>query len=79
MRKPHAYGNAQFKLENVNDTTAKSVIRRRHDYAVNTRKLLRILKRMNKIYTKNDNRYNESTDWLHYYYVYSLSDNQELI
>ena len=79
VRKPHAYGNAQVKLENVNDTTAKSVIRRRHDYAVNTRKLLRILKRMNKIYTKNGNRYNESTDWLHCYYVYSLSDNQELI
>ena len=27
---------------------------------------------MNKIYTKNGNRYNESTDWLHQYYVNSL-------
>ena len=51
-----AYGNAQFKLEYVNDTTAKRVIRRRHDSAQNKGKLLKILERMNKIYTKNGNR-----------------------
>ena len=68
----NAYGNAQFKLENVNDTMAKRVIRRRHDSAQNKGKLLKILERMNKIYTKNDNRYNESTDWVHQYYVNSL-------
>ena len=27
-----------------------------------------ILERMNKIYTKNGNRINESTDWIHYFY-----------
>ena len=27
-----------------------------------------ILERMNKIYTKNSDRINESTDWIHYFY-----------
>ena len=75
MWRSDAYGKAHFKLEYVNDTTAKRVIRRRHNSAVNKGKLLKILERMNKIYTKNGNRYNESTDWLHYYYVYSLSSH----
>ena len=29
---------------------------------------MQILERMNKIYTKNGDRINESTDWLHYFY-----------
>ena len=72
MCRSHGYGNAEFKLEYVSDTTAKRVIKRRHDSAVNKGKLLKVLERMNKIYTKNGNRYNESTDWLHHCYVYSL-------
>ena len=31
-------------------------------------KLMLILDRMNKIYTENGNRINESTDWIHYSY-----------
>ena len=29
---------------------------------------MHILERMNKVYTKNGDRINESTDWLHYFY-----------
>ena len=30
--------------------------------------LMQILERMNKVYTKNGDRINESTDWVHYFY-----------
>ena len=29
---------------------------------------MQILERMNKVYTKNGDRINESTDWFHYFY-----------
>ena len=30
--------------------------------------LMQILERINKVYTKNGDRINESTDWVHYFY-----------
>ena len=35
--------------------------------------LMHILERMNKVYTKNGDRINESTDWVHYFH--QLSNN----
>ena len=29
---------------------------------------MQILEKMNKVYTKNGNRINKSTDWVHYFY-----------
>ena len=29
---------------------------------------MQILERMNQVYTKNSDRINESTDWVHYFY-----------
>ena len=42
--------------------------------------LMQILQRMNKVYTKNGNRINESTDWVHYFYQPSnnLKTKQDL-
>ena len=36
-----------------------------------------ILERMNKIYTKNRNRINESKDWIHYFY-HPKNDSQNI-
>ena len=42
--------------------------------------LMQILERMNKVYTKNGDRINESTDWVHYFYQPSnnLKTKQDL-
>ena len=42
--------------------------------------LMQILERMNKVYTKNVDRINESTDWVHYFYQPSnnLKTKQDL-
>ena len=42
--------------------------------------LMQILERMNKVYTKNDDRNNESTDWVYYFYQPSnnLKTKQDL-
>ena len=41
---------------------------------------MQILERMNKVYTKNVDRINESTDWVHYFYQPSnnLKTKQDL-
>ena len=68
-----AYGNAQFKLYYLDEDYARIFIKRREDsYSVKPN-LMQILERMNKVYTKNGDRINESTDWVHYFY--QLSNN----
>ena len=55
-------------------------IKRRQDsYSVKPN-LMQILERMNKVYTKNGDRINESTDWVHYFYQPSnnLKTKQDL-
>ena len=53
------YGNAQFNLQYQDENNACLYIKK---------KLILILERTNKIFTKNGNRINESTDWIHYFY-----------
>ena len=63
-----AYGNAQFKLHYPDQDYARIFIKRREDSYSMKLNLMQILERMNKVYTKNGNRINESTDWAHYFY-----------
>ena len=62
------YGNAQFKLQYQDKNNACLYIQRREVPSSFKPKLKLILERMNKIFTKNGNRINESTDWIHYFY-----------
>ena len=62
------YGKDQFRLQYEDENNAHLYIRRRQDPTVMKPKLMLILERMNKIYTKNGNRISESTDWIHYFY-----------
>ena len=58
------YGNAQSKLHNLDNDYARIFIKRREDVSSRKANLIQILERMNKVYTKNGDRYNESTDWV---------------
>ena len=62
-----AYGNAQFKLQYLGEDYARIFIERREDSYSMKPNLMQILERMNKVYTKNGDRINESTDWVHYF------------
>ena len=63
-----AYGNAQFKLHYLDEDYAFIFIKRQEDSYSKKPNLTQILERMNKVYTKNGDRINESTDWVHYFY-----------
>ena len=56
------YGNAQFKPHYLDDDHTHIFIKRREDPSSHKPNLIQILERMNKFYTKNSDRYNESTD-----------------
>ena len=62
------YGNTQFKLQYQDENNARLYIKRREVPSPFKPKLTLILERMNKIFTKNGNRINESIDWIHYFY-----------
>ena len=62
------YGKAQFKLQYHDRNNARLLIKRREDSSSTKPNLMLILERMNKFYTKNGDRINESTDWIHYFY-----------
>ena len=62
------YGNAQFKLHYLDNDYACIFIKRREDPSFHKPNLIQILERMNKVYTKNGDRYNESTDWVQHFY-----------
>ena len=62
------YGNAQFKLQHQDENNARLYIKSREVCSSFKPKLILILERINKIFTKNGNRINESTDWIHYFY-----------
>ena len=62
------YGNAQFKLHYLDSDYARIFIKRREDVSSRKPNLIQVLERMNKVYTKNDDRYNESTDWVQHFY-----------
>ena len=62
------YGKTQFKLQYQDEHNARLYIKRREVPYSYKPKLMLILERMNKIFTKNGNRINESTDWIHYFY-----------
>ena len=57
-----AYGNAQFKLHNLYEDYARIFIKRQEDSYSKKPNLMQILERMNKVYTKNGDIINESTD-----------------
>ena len=63
-----AYGNAQFKLNYLDNDYARIFIKKREDSYSMKPNLMQILEKMNKVYTKNGDRINESTDWVHYFY-----------
>ena len=75
-----AYGNAQFKLHYLDEDYARIFIKRQDDSYSMKPNLMQILERMNKVYTKNGDRINESTDWVHYFYQPSnnLKTKQDL-
>ena len=76
---PRAHGNAQFKLHYLDEVYACIFIKRREDSYSKKPNLMQILERMNKVYTKNGDRINESTDWVHYFYQSSnLKTKQDL-
>ena len=62
------YGNAQFNLQYQDENNARLYIKKREVCSSFKPKLILILDRINKIFTKNGNRINESTDWIHYFY-----------
>ena len=62
------YGNAQFKLYYLDDDHAHIFFKRQEDLSSYKPNPMPILERMNKVYTKNGDRINESTDWVHYFY-----------
>ena len=62
------YRKAQFRLQYQDENNVHLYIRRTQDPTVMKPKLMLILERMNKIYTKNRNRINESIGWIHYFY-----------
>ena len=64
-------GNAQFKLHYLDVVYAGIFIKRREDPNIHKPNLIHILERMNKVYTKNGDRYNESTDWGQHFYELS--------
>ena len=49
-------------------TYAHIFIKRRKDSYSKKPNLMQILERMNKVYTKNSDTINESTDWVYYFY-----------
>ena len=63
-----AYNNAQFKLHYLDEDYARIFVKRREDSYSMKPYLMQILERMKKVYTKNGDRINESTDWVHYFY-----------
>ena len=63
-----AYGSAQFKLHYLDNDYARIFIKRREDVSSRKPNLIQKLERMNKVYTKNGDRYNESTDWVQHFY-----------
>ena len=75
-----AYGTAQFKLHYRDEDYARTFIKRQEDSYSKKPNLMQILERMNKVYTKNGDRINESTDWVHYFYQPSnnLKTKQDL-
>ena len=60
------YGKAQFKLQYQNENNASLYIKRREVPFSCKQELMLILERMNKIFTKNGDRINESRDWIHF-------------
>ena len=62
------YGNAQFKLHHLDDDHKRIFIKRQEDPSIHKPNLIQILERMNDFYIKNDDRYNESTDWVQHFY-----------
>ena len=74
------YRNAQFKLHYLDEDYVRIFIKRREDSYSRKPNLMQILERMNKVYTKNGDRINESTDWVHYFYQPSnnLKTKQDL-
>ena len=62
------YGNAEFKLQYFHENNMRLFIKIRQDNSINKPNLMLILERINKTYTKNGDRINESTDWIHYFY-----------
>ena len=75
-----AYGNAQSKVHYLDNDYARIFIKRREDSYSMKPNLMQILERINKVYTKNGHRINESTDWVHYFYQPSnnLKSKQDL-
>ena len=63
-----AYGNAQIKLHYLDNDYACIFIKSREDVSSTKPNLIQILERMNKVYTKNGDRYNESTDCVQHFY-----------
>ena len=66
--KTNSWGNTKFILEYVDETKAHVIIRRRQWVSSKKANLMLILERMNKVHTKNGDRLNDSTDWIHYFY-----------
>ena len=57
------YSNAQFELHYLDNEYPRIFIKRREDsYSIKSNRM-QILERMNKVYTKNSDRINETTDW----------------
>ena len=75
-----AYGNAQFKLHYLDENYVYIFITRREDSYCKKSNFMQILERMNKVYTKNGDRINESTGWVHYFHQPSnnLKTKQDL-
>ena len=61
------YSFAQSKLEYFDEDHAHIIIKRRQDRSNYKANLTQILERMNKVYTLNGDRINESTDWVHFF------------
>ena len=55
------FGNAQFKLHYLDEDDARIFIKRQEDSYSMKPNLMQILERINKVYTKNGDRINEST------------------
>ena len=75
-----AYRNAQLKLHYLDEDYARIFIKMREDSYSKKPNLMQILERMNKVYNKNGDRADESTDWVHYFYQPSnnLKTKQDL-